>query len=161
MSSAEGTGRNGADRSKSDVVVDVEGLRKTFGALVAADDTAFQIARGTITGLIGPNGAGKSTVYNLVTGFNEPTAGLAPNTAGEVSDDVWEVNKSGTAIIKFEQNARRGLSIADRGSVLNQGTVPPAGDGSPHHGSLWRAAVTTATIVLGFQCFPGTRPVGG
>ena len=85
MSDAEGTGRTGADLSKSDVVLSVEGLRKTFGALVAADDAAFQVERGTVTGLIGPNGAGKSTVFNLVTGFYEPDAGTVRLNGGDVT----------------------------------------------------------------------------
>jgi len=65
----------GAVRDKEDVVLEVEGLRKTFGGLVATDDASFAVERGTITGLIGPNGAGKSTLFNLVTGFYEPEAG--------------------------------------------------------------------------------------
>ena len=54
---------------------------------------------------------------------DEPSAGLAPNTADEVFDDVRTVNEFGTAIVMVEQNARKGLSIADRGCVLDQGTV--------------------------------------
>ena len=54
---------------------------------------------------------------------DEPSAGLAPNTADEVFADVRTVNKFGTAIVMVEQNARKGLSVADRGYVLDQGTV--------------------------------------
>ena len=54
---------------------------------------------------------------------DEPSAGLAPNTADEVFADVRTVNEFGTAIVMVEQNARKGLSIADRGYVLDQGTV--------------------------------------
>ncbi|MWG32932.1 ABC transporter ATP-binding protein [Halomarina oriensis] len=66
---------DGANRSKEDVVLRVDELRKTFGGLVATDDASFEVERGTITGLIGPNGAGKSTLFNLVSGFYEPEAG--------------------------------------------------------------------------------------
>ena len=55
--------------------------------------------------------------------IDEPSAGLAPNTADEVFDDVRTVNEFGTAVVMVEQNARKGLSIADRGYVLDQGTV--------------------------------------
>ena len=54
---------------------------------------------------------------------DEPSAGLAPNTADEVFADVRTVNEFGTAVVMVEQNARKGLSIADRGYVLDQGTV--------------------------------------
>ena len=65
----------GDEEERSDVVLEVENLRKEFGALVATDDATFDVERGTITGLIGPNGAGKSTIFNLISGFYEPDAG--------------------------------------------------------------------------------------
>jgi len=60
------------DRS---VPLEVEGLRKTFGGIVAVDDVSFGIEKGTLTGLIGPNGAGKSTTFNLITGMYDPDGG--------------------------------------------------------------------------------------
>jgi len=63
------------DDLEPEVVLEVEDLRKEFGALVAADGATFEVERGTITGLIGPNGAGKSTIFNLITGFYEPDGG--------------------------------------------------------------------------------------
>jgi branched-chain amino acid transport system permease protein len=48
--------------------LDVIGLRKAFGGLVAVDDLSFSIARGELIGLIGPNGSGKTTVLNLLSG---------------------------------------------------------------------------------------------
>lgn len=55
--------------------------------------------------------------------IDEPSAGLAPNTADEVFEDVQKVNEMDTAIMMVEQNATKGLSISDRGYVLDQGTV--------------------------------------
>jgi branched-chain amino acid transport system ATP-binding protein len=55
--------------------------------------------------------------------IDEPSAGLAPNTADEVFEDVIAVNDLGTAILMVEQNAKKGLSISDTGFVLDQGTV--------------------------------------
>ena len=48
--------------------LEVSGLRKAFGGLVAVDDLTFKVARGEIVGLIGPNGSGKTTVLNLISG---------------------------------------------------------------------------------------------
>lgn len=56
-------------------MLNIEGLRKTFGGVVAVDDASFSIAEGSITGLIGPNGAGKTTTFNMVAGAMKPTAG--------------------------------------------------------------------------------------
>jgi branched-chain amino acid transport system ATP-binding protein len=53
----------------------LEGLRKTFGGLVAINDLAFELEAGKIVAMIGPNGAGKSTVFNVITGIYAPTAG--------------------------------------------------------------------------------------
>ena len=54
---------------------------------------------------------------------DEPSAGLAPNTAAEVFGHVEAVNDADTAVLMVEQNAREGLGVSDRGYVLDQGTV--------------------------------------
>jgi branched-chain amino acid transport system ATP-binding protein len=56
-------------------LLEVAGLTRTFGGLRAVDDLSFTVGEGEILGLIGPNGAGKTTVFNLVTGFVQPSAG--------------------------------------------------------------------------------------
>jgi branched-chain amino acid transport system ATP-binding protein len=55
--------------------------------------------------------------------IDEPSAGLAPNTAQDVFGHVEAVNDLDTAILMVEQNAKEGLAISDRGYVLDQGTV--------------------------------------
>jgi branched-chain amino acid transport system ATP-binding protein len=62
--------------SAADPVLSVEHLSMRFGGLVAIDDLSFTARRGDITALIGPNGAGKTTVFNCITGFYKPTAGM-------------------------------------------------------------------------------------
>ncbi|MGQ9369528.1 branched-chain amino acid ABC transporter ATP-binding protein/permease [Azospirillum sp. ST 5-10] len=56
-------------------LLDVAGLQKNFGGLVAVKDVSFAVRAGEIVGLIGPNGAGKSTTFNLVTGVLRPSSG--------------------------------------------------------------------------------------
>jgi len=68
-------GYDGANLEKNDPVLRVDGLKKSFGGLVATDDVSLAVERGSITGMIGPNGAGKSTLFNLISGFYEPDAG--------------------------------------------------------------------------------------
>jgi branched-chain amino acid transport system permease protein len=58
-------------------LLQVRGVRKEFGGLVAVQDVDFNLCAGDILGLIGPNGAGKSTTFNLITG-------VAPLTRGEI-----------------------------------------------------------------------------
>jgi branched-chain amino acid transport system ATP-binding protein len=58
-------------------LLEVRGLRRTFGGLVAVDDLSFAVEDGEIAGLIGPNGSGKTTTFNLITGFLKPDGGEA------------------------------------------------------------------------------------
>ncbi|MDQ4129788.1 MAG: ABC transporter ATP-binding protein [Actinomycetota bacterium] len=61
--------------AKPDPILVVEGVRRTFGGLIAVDVDRLEIQTGVITALIGPNGAGKTTLFNLLTGFDRPEAG--------------------------------------------------------------------------------------
>jgi ABC-2 type transport system ATP-binding protein len=61
----------------SDAVVDVRGLTKRYGSLIAVDDLTFSLDAGTVTGFLGPNGAGKTTTLRLLLGLAEPAAGEA------------------------------------------------------------------------------------
>jgi branched-chain amino acid transport system ATP-binding protein len=56
------------------MLLEVAGLRKSFGSIVVADDLDLAIAQGEAVGVIGPNGAGKTTLFNLIAG------GLSPNS---------------------------------------------------------------------------------
>jgi branched-chain amino acid transport system ATP-binding protein len=57
-------------------LLEVEGLTRRFGGLVAVNDVSLSIDPGEIRGLIGPNGAGKTTLFNLVSGTIPPSAGM-------------------------------------------------------------------------------------
>lgn len=58
-----------------DVLLQVQGLSKSFGGLQAVQDVSFNVERGEILGIIGPNGAGKTTLFNLLNGFTPPSNG--------------------------------------------------------------------------------------
>jgi branched-chain amino acid transport system ATP-binding protein len=58
-----------------ETVLEVTGLKKTFGGLQALMGFDMVVHRGDLIGIIGPNGAGKTTVFNLVSGFIRPDAG--------------------------------------------------------------------------------------
>jgi ABC-2 type transport system ATP-binding protein len=55
--------------------VQVTGLRKTYGRIVAVDEVSFEVHAGEIFGLIGPNGAGKTTTMECVEGLRRPDRG--------------------------------------------------------------------------------------
>ncbi len=56
-------------------VLEINGLTQRFGGLTAVDSFNVKLMPGKLTGLIGPNGAGKTTVFNLASGFYQPTEG--------------------------------------------------------------------------------------
>jgi branched-chain amino acid transport system ATP-binding protein len=79
-------------------LLEVAGLTKRFGGLVANRDVSFTVAAGELVGVIGPNGAGKSTLFDLITGFQRPDAG-AVRLAGEDITDRRpdEISRRGVA----------------------------------------------------------------
>ena len=56
-------------------VIQVSGVRKTYGATVAIDEVSFEVNDGEIFGLIGPNGAGKTTTMECIEGIRTPDRG--------------------------------------------------------------------------------------
>jgi branched-chain amino acid transport system ATP-binding protein len=56
-------------------LLDVQGVCKAFGGVVAAKDVSFSVGAGELLALIGPNGAGKTTTFNIVGGQLAPDAG--------------------------------------------------------------------------------------
>ena len=55
--------------SGQDILLEVNGLTKRFGPIVAVEDVSFAVSSGEVLGFLGPNGAGKSTTMRLITGF--------------------------------------------------------------------------------------------
>src|SRR6202161_11101 len=61
--------------STSVPVIQVSGIRKTYGRTVAVDEVSFEVNDGEIFGLIGPNGAGKTTTMECIEGIRKPDRG--------------------------------------------------------------------------------------
>jgi ABC-2 type transport system ATP-binding protein len=74
----------------SELVLQAEGLRKSFGEIEAVKGVSFHIAEGETYGLLGPNGAGKTTTISMVTGLLE-------RDAGSVVVDGREITTTSTA----------------------------------------------------------------
>jgi ABC-2 type transport system ATP-binding protein len=67
--------RAGIIRRVSDLAIEVQGLRKTYGDFEAVRGIDFGVRRGEVFGLLGPNGAGKTTTVEILEGYRERTAG--------------------------------------------------------------------------------------
>ncbi len=81
----------------SDVILDIRGLEKSFGALKATDGVTLDLRRGEIHALIGPNGAGKSTLIKQIT--------------GELRQDAGTITFEGQAIDTLDAAARARLGL--------------------------------------------------
>ncbi|AHK78983.1 ABC transporter ATP-binding protein [Ectothiorhodospira haloalkaliphila] len=58
-----------------DVVVDLDGVSKSYGDRVLYENLSFSLPRGGIVGVIGPNGVGKSTLFRMIVGQEKPDSG--------------------------------------------------------------------------------------
>jgi branched-chain amino acid transport system ATP-binding protein len=66
-------------------LLEVDGLVKRFGGLLAIDDLSLAVDEGELVGVMGPNGAGKSTFFNCVSGVVEPTDGIVRFDGADVT----------------------------------------------------------------------------
>ena len=57
------------------MILEIRNITKSFGGVVAINNTSFSLKQKEIFGLIGPNGAGKTTMFNIITGNYKPTSG--------------------------------------------------------------------------------------
>jgi ABC-2 type transport system ATP-binding protein len=78
-------------------MLEVSGLRKTYGPIVALDGVSFRAAKGETVGLLGPNGAGKTTTVSMIAGLIRPDAG--------------EVRIAGSLMRTDTDPAKRGIGL--------------------------------------------------
>jgi ABC-2 type transport system ATP-binding protein len=72
-------------------VIEVSGIRKTYGDIVAVSDISFTVGEGEIFGLIGPNGAGKTTTMECVEGVRRPDRGVISILGLDPFRDVYKL----------------------------------------------------------------------
>lgn len=123
---------------KTDPVLVIDHVTKSFGGLTAVDVDHLEIPRGVITALIGPNGAGKTTLFNLLTGFDKPDTGtwsfLGTSLAGVPSFKVAQLGQVRTfqltkalSLLTVMENMKLGAK-GQRGESILSSLIP----------SLWR-----------------------
>jgi branched-chain amino acid transport system ATP-binding protein len=124
----------------SEYLLQINHLRKAFGALVATDDVTLDIRNGETHALIGPNGAGKTTLVGQLTGELMPDA-------GRITFDGRDITRLSTA-----QRARLGLARSFQitsifGSFTAEGNVALAVQATePHSFRFWQPAEHVARL---------------
>ncbi|MBW2646548.1 MAG: ABC transporter ATP-binding protein [Deltaproteobacteria bacterium] len=82
----------------SEAFLEVRGLNKHFGGLLAVNDVNFSVARDEILGLIGPNGAGKTTLVRLISGILKVDSGSIRFKNKEITGKkTWDIVNRGVA----------------------------------------------------------------
>jgi ABC-2 type transport system ATP-binding protein len=69
-------------------VLELKGLTRRYGDLVALDDLSFTVAEGQMFGFVGPNGAGKTTAMRIILGVLAPDAGEVRWRGQPMNDEI-------------------------------------------------------------------------
>jgi branched-chain amino acid transport system ATP-binding protein len=126
------------------VVLAVDGVSKSFGALAALDGVSFDVRAGEVFSVIGPNGAGKSTLFNVIAGLHVPTSGRIVFGGGVITGLPPEViNRRGLAKTFQITNIFPGISVYDNVRVAAESRVPVSG----RLPSLWRVPDVEAPVM--------------
>ena len=91
-------------------VIEVCGLPRRFGDLIAVDRVEFEVNEGEAFGLLGPNGAGKTTTVRMLTGVLDPTDGTAAIRGHDIRTDPLAAREH-LGIVPEEANVYLDLSV--------------------------------------------------
>ena len=108
---------SGQARAGAGVALEVRGLTKRFGGLVAVGDVSFSVSPGETLGLIGPNGAGKTTLFEMISGYLRPDAGTVVFDGTDITRMPPET-RSRRGLVRSFQNASLFSTMTPRDIVF-------------------------------------------
>lgn len=77
----------------ADIVIDVEGLTKSFGGRTVVRDLSMQVKRGSIYGFLGPNGSGKTTTIRMLCGLLTPDGGRGRTLGYDIRTEADKIKR--------------------------------------------------------------------
>src|SRR6266568_3582570 len=79
-------------------MIEVRGLTKRYGPVLAVEALSFGLRPGTVTGFLGPNGSGKSTTMRMVLGLDRPDRGTAVIGGRRYRELRWPLREVGALL---------------------------------------------------------------
>jgi branched-chain amino acid transport system ATP-binding protein len=110
------------------LILEVDALSKSFGALAALSNVSFSVRAGEIFSVIGPNGAGKSTLFNVITGLHQPSGGHVRFRGVDITGrDPAAISRLGLAKTFQITNVFPAISVYENVRVAAQSRHPVSG----------------------------------
>jgi ABC-type branched-subunit amino acid transport system ATPase component len=109
--------------------LEVKGISRSFGGVVALRDVSFAVRAGEVVGLIGPNGAGKSTLFEIVSGNLPPSAGRISYFGADYTTMPPHLRRRAGMCRTFQKvRLFESMTIAENIRVAASQCLPPGGD---------------------------------
>jgi branched-chain amino acid transport system ATP-binding protein len=128
-------------------LLQVEGVSKRFGGLLAVDRASFAAGQGRITALIGPNGAGKTTLFAIVAGFLAPSEGRVRYDGADITGEApHRLARRGIARTFQVAQPFAGLTVQENIAIGAHLARPARADALAAARDVARAAGLTASL---------------
>src|SRR5947208_130364 len=140
--------------------IEVEGLKKDYGAVAAVKGVDFEVRPGEVFGLLGPNGAGKTTTVEILEGLRSRTSGRVqvlgfdPEARLEIHDLVQNLRSEQRTILLTTHYIEEAEKLCDRVAIIDEGRIIAIG--SPRE--IQEGARANSTIEL--LCAQPVEPDG-
>jgi len=109
--------------------LEVKGISRSFGGVVALRDVSFTVREGEVVGLIGPNGAGKSTLFEIVSGNLPPSSGRISYFGADCTTTPPHLRRRAGMCRTFQKvRLFESMTIAENIRVAASQCLPPGGD---------------------------------
>ncbi|HVV92680.1 MAG TPA: ABC transporter ATP-binding protein [Hyphomicrobiales bacterium] len=131
--------------------IEVAGIGKSFGGLVALDEVSFRVAPGEIVGLIGPNGAGKSTLFEVISGSMPPSGGRVMFYGADVTRRPAHLRRRDGLCRTFQK-----VRLFDTLTV--QQNIAVAAMQSVPEGTAWQTAAEHALVRMRLTALARRKP---
>ena len=96
-------------------ILDIDGVRKSYGAVTVLDGIRLSVAAGSRTAIVGPSGSGKTTLLRIIAGFEVPDAGTVTvgGTCLANGPDAVPAHQRGIGFVPQERQIFKSLTVEE------------------------------------------------